>query len=226
MTTTTYPADRTALLIVDPYNDFMSEGGKLYEATRKTAEAVGLYDNMRRLIPAVRAAGIQVIIVPHHRWREGDYRGWKHMNPRQVRANQIHLFAAGTWGGEFHPEFGPREGDVVVLEHWAQSGFANTDLDAQLTQRGIEKIILIGMLANTCIESTARFGMELGYHVTLVKDATAAFETEGMHAAHEVNGPLFAHAIVTTYELLALLPAALERGPLSSATKELELATL
>jgi nicotinamidase-related amidase len=226
MTTTTYPADRTALLIVDPYNDFMSEGGKLYEATRKTAEAVGLYDNMRRLIPAVRAAGIQVIIVPHHRWREGDYRGWKHMNPRQVRANQIHLFAAGTWGGEFHPEFGPREGDVVVLEHWAQSGFANTDLDAQLTQRGIEKIILIGMLANTCIESTARFGMELGYHVTLVKDATAAFETEGMHAAHEVNGPLFAHAIVTTDELLALLPAALERGPLSSATKELELATL
>jgi nicotinamidase-related amidase len=226
MTTTTYPADRTALLIVDPYNDFMSEDGKLYEATRKTAEAVDLYDNMRRLIPTVRAAGIQVIIVPHHRWREGDYRGWKHMNPGQVRANQIQLFAAGTWGGEFHPEFGPREGDVVVLEHWAQSGFANTDLDAQLTQRGIEKIILIGMLANTCIESTARFGMELGYHVTLVKDATAAFETEGMHAAHEINGPPFAHAILTTDELLALLPAALERGPLSSATKELELATL
>jgi len=33
MTTTTYAADRTALLIVDPYNDFMSEGGKFYEAT-------------------------------------------------------------------------------------------------------------------------------------------------------------------------------------------------
>jgi nicotinamidase-related amidase len=68
--------------------------------------------------------------------------------------------------------------------------------------------------------------MELGYHVTLVKDATAAFEPEGMHAAHEINGPPFAHAILTTDELLALLPAALERGPLSSATKELELATL
>ena len=41
MTTTPYAADRTALLIVDPYNDFMSEGGKFYEAIRKTAEAVG-----------------------------------------------------------------------------------------------------------------------------------------------------------------------------------------
>jgi hypothetical protein len=121
MTTTTYAADSTALLIVDPYNDFMSEGGKLYEATKETAQAVGFYDNMRKLIPAIRAARIQVIIVPHHRWQEGDYNGWKHMNPSQVQVNQTHNFAAGTWGGEFHPEFGPRDGDVVALEHWAQS---------------------------------------------------------------------------------------------------------
>ena len=162
---------------------------------------------MRKLVPAIRAARIQVIVVPHHRWRESDYKGWKHMNPTQVKGNQIQGFAAGTWGGEFHPEFGPREGDVVVTEHWAQSGFANTDLDAQLKQHGIENIILVGFVANTYIEGTARFGMELGYHVTLIKDATAAFEQEGMHAAHEVNGPRFAHAILTTKELLALLPA-------------------
>jgi hypothetical protein len=36
------------------------------------------------------------------------------------------------------------------------------------------------------MEATARLGMELGYHVTLIKDATAAFSHEGMHAAHEV----------------------------------------
>ena len=46
-------------------------------------------------------------------------------------------------------------------------------------------------------------GTELGYHVTLVKDATAAFSQEGMHAAHAVNGPTYAHAILTTEELLA-----------------------
>src|SRR5258708_25332781 len=131
MTTTTYAADRTALLIVDPLNDFMSEGGKLYDATRETAEAVGFYGNMRKLVPAVRAAGIQVFIVPHRRWREGVYKGWKHTNPDQVRLDRLQGFAAGSWGGEFHPEFGPRDCDVVVLVHWAQSGFANSDLDAQ-----------------------------------------------------------------------------------------------
>jgi nicotinamidase-related amidase len=49
-------------------------------------------------------------------------------------------FADGMWGGERHPELAPRPGDVVIQPHWGQSGFANTDLDVQLKQRGIEKI--------------------------------------------------------------------------------------
>ena len=49
--------------------------------------------------------------------------------------------------------------------------------------------------------------MELGYHVTLIEDATAAFRQVGMRAAHEVNGPSFAHAILSTEEFLALLPS-------------------
>jgi nicotinamidase-related amidase len=36
----------------------------------------------------------------------------------------------------------------------------------QLKRHGIERIVVIGMIANTCIESTSRFGMELGYHIT------------------------------------------------------------
>jgi nicotinamidase-related amidase len=46
---------------------------------------------------------------------------------------------------------------------------------------------------------------ELGYHVTLVSDATAAFSMDRMQAAHILNGPNFAHAILTTAQLLANL---------------------
>lgn len=56
------------------------------------------------------------------------------------------------------------------------------------------------------IECTGRFASELGYHVTLVSDATAAFTREAMHAAHVLNGPTFAHAILTTRELVEALP--------------------
>jgi nicotinamidase-related amidase len=73
MSTATYARDRTALLIVDPYNDFMSEGGKLYDAIKPTADASGMFANLRKLIPAARKAGIQVFIVPHHRPRPGGH---------------------------------------------------------------------------------------------------------------------------------------------------------
>jgi nicotinamidase-related amidase len=206
MTTSIYAREQTGLLIVDPYNDFMSEGGKLYAAIKPTADASGLFDNLRKIIPKIRSLGIQVFIVPHHRSCEGDFDGWQHINQFQKAGLPTKAFEVGTWGGEFNPEFGPQKGDVIIKEHWAQSGFANTDLDAQLKQHGIRKLILVGLIANSCIESTARFGMELGYHVTLVPDATAAFSPEGMSAA-ATNAPMFAHAILKTDELIKALGA-------------------
>ena len=209
MASNDYDPIRTALLIVDPYNDFMSEGGKLFNAIKETAESVNLFPNLRKIVPAARAAGFKVVIVPHHRSdpHGHDYDHWEHVNMFQDANRGVKAFEAGTWGGEFNEEFGPQEGDLVVKEHWAQNGFANTDLDMQLKQRRIEKLIFVGLIANSCIESTARYAMELGYHVTLVKDGTAAFSEEGMKAA-AVNGPMFAHAILSTEELLARIPPA------------------
>lgn len=204
MADTIYDRQDTAFLIVDPYNDFMSEGGKLYDVTKPQADSVGFYENMRKLIPAVRKKGLQVFVVPHHRTRATDFDGWSFVNPTQGETKRKSCFEDGAWGGQFHPEFGPQTGDVVVLEHWSQNGFANTDLDAQLKQHGKRKLVLVGFIANSCVEATARMGMELGYHVTLIKDATAAFNPEGLVAA-EVNAQLFAHAYISTNEFLAAI---------------------
>jgi len=202
---TTSPRDHTALLLIDPYNDFLSDGGKLAGLAKGVADEVGTVRHMREVVDAVRAAGIPVFYVPHHRARPSDFSGWKHTSPYQLGGHRMQVFAEGSWGGEWHPDFIPQPGDTIVREHWSASGFANTDLHLHLTQRGTERLILIGLLANTCLETTAKFGAELGYHVTLVRDATAAFSREAMHAAHEINGPTYAHAILTTAELLAAL---------------------
>ncbi|MGU3293200.1 isochorismatase family cysteine hydrolase [Williamsia sp. M5A3_1d] len=202
-----YSPATTALLVVDPYNDFMSEGGKLYDLTKKTADSVGFYDNMRSLLPAVRAAGLPVVVVPHHRARPDDFDKWTNVNPFQQMSKTTKGFEAGTWGGEFNQEFGPQPGDIVVHEHWAQNGFANTDLDAQLRQLVIQNIVVVGFVANSCVEATARTGMELGFHVTLLSDATAAFDQAGMDAAR-VNATMYAHASLTTAEFVAALPEA------------------
>ncbi len=202
-----YEASNTAILLIDPYNDFLSEGGKLYERSKEVAQEVNLLQNLAGVLNAGRAKGFKVFFVPHHRYEEGDYVHWEHPTPYQLASAARKTFAKGTWGGTFHDDFQPKEGDITVHEHWGSSGFANTDLDFQLKQFKIRRVILIGLLANTCIEVTGRFAMELGYHVTLVKDATAAYSHEAMHAAHHTNGPTYAHAIFTTEELLKELEA-------------------
>jgi ureidoacrylate peracid hydrolase len=60
----------------------------------------------------------------------------------------------------------------------------------------------MGLIAHTCVESTVRFAAELGYEVTVVKDATASYSDEEMHAALDVNIPNYASAIVTTVEVV------------------------
>src|SRR6201984_1980164 len=61
--------------------------------------------------------------------------------------------------------------------------------------------LAMGLIAHTCVEATVRYAAELGYEVTMVKDATADYSDEEMHAALEVNIPNYASAIVTTTEI-------------------------
>jgi len=199
--TNSFVAAETAILLVDPYNDFMAEGGKLFPLVKEVAEKVDLNNNLKMLIEKARISKIKIFFVPHHRWKEGDYDGWENYSPTQLKSNQIKLFEKNTWGGTFHEDFQPQSGDIVVQEHWGQSGFANTDLDMLLKKHGIKNLIIVGFRVNTCIDSTARFGVELGYHVTLVSDATAGFSMDEMDATFKVNAPTYAHSIVTSAEL-------------------------
>jgi ureidoacrylate peracid hydrolase len=103
-------------------------------------------------------------------------------------------------------------GEIVASEHWCSSGFANTDLDLRLKKHGIQKLIAIGLIAHTCVEATVRCAAELGYDVTVVKDATADYSDEEMHAALDVNLPNYASAIVTTDEIVNLISSVRTSG--------------
>lgn len=198
-----YPSSSTALLLVDPYNDFISEGGKLWPAVKATAERANTVAHMVALAEAARANGIAVVYVPHHRHEGNDYAGWKFMTPSQRASERIQLFAKDSWGGEFHQALSPEDGDVIAAEHWLSSGFANTDLDFLLKQIGIDHVVIAGIRANTCVEATGRYAVELGYHTTLISDAIAAFSEAEMTATIETNFPAFAHGVLTTAEFVS-----------------------
>jgi nicotinamidase-related amidase len=202
-----YHKEITALLVVDPYNDFISEGGKIWPRIRGVAEANDCVPHMLHVLDAARRAKLRVFYALHHRYRPGDYETWKYIAPIQKAAWERKTFEYGTWGGEIRPEFEPEAGEIVASEHWCSSGFANTDLDLQLKKCGIHQLIVIGLIAHTCIEATERFAVELGYDVTVVKDATADYSDEEMHAALHVNIPNYASAVVTTDEIVTSISA-------------------
>ena len=202
MATVTYDKQRTALLVVDPYNDFISAGGKIWDRIRAVAEANDCVPHMLKVLNAARQARLRVFYAMHHRYRPGDYESWTYIAPIQKAAWQHRTFEYGTWGGEIRAEFTPKPGEIVVAEHWCSSGFANTDLDVQLKRHGIHQLIVIGLIAHTCIEATVRFAAELGYEVTVVKDATADYSDAEMHAALDINIPNYASAIVTADQIV------------------------
>ncbi|HXJ41951.1 MAG TPA: isochorismatase family cysteine hydrolase [Bryobacteraceae bacterium] len=203
MATVTYEKEITALLVIDPYNDFISEGGKVWDRLKGVAEANQCVPHMMQVLDAARKAGIRVFYALHRRYRLGDYETWKYIAPIQKAAWSRKTFEYGTWGGEIRREFEPQPGDIVALEHWGSSGFANTDLDLQLKRHGVHKLIVIGLIAHTCVEATVRYAAELGYEITVVKDATASYSEDHMHAALEVNIPNYATEIMTTDEIVA-----------------------
>ena len=202
MGTVAYDAQLTALLVIDPYNDFISEGGKIWNRIRAVAEANDCVPHMLQVLNAARRAKLRVFYALHRQYRPGDYETWRYIAPIQKAAWMSKSFEHGTWGGELRPGFEPKPGEIVATEHWCSSGFANTDLDLQLKKHSIQQLIVIGLIAHTCVEATVRFAAELGYEVTVVRDATADYSDAAMHAALDINMPNYASTIVTTNEIV------------------------
>lgn len=99
---TGHPYDReiTALLVIDPYNDFISEGGKVWSRIRVVAEANNCVTHMLPVLNAAREAKFRVFYATHRRYRPGDYETWKYIAPVQKAAWTHKTFEYGTWGGD------------------------------------------------------------------------------------------------------------------------------
>ena len=121
----------TALLVIDPYNDFISEGGKIWDRLKTVAEANNCVPHMLQVLNAARKAELRVFYALHHRYRPGDYETWKYIAPIQKAAWSHKTFEYGTWGGEIRTRVrastGRHRGPGALVFQWLcqhRSGFA------------------------------------------------------------------------------------------------------
>ena len=196
----TYEKEVTALLVIDPYNDFISENGKVWDRLKDVAEANDCVAHMLQVLNAARQAELRVFYALHHRYRPGDYETWKYIAPIQRAAWSRKTFEYGV-GWRDPPRVRASTGrnrrpSIGVL------AVSPVQLDLQLKKHGIHHLIVIGLIAHTCVEAAVRYAAELGYEATLVMDATADYSDVEMHAALDVNIPNYATTIVTTDEVV------------------------
>src|SRR6516165_11322825 len=93
-----YSRELTALLVIDPYNDFISKGGKIWDRIRAVAEANECVLHMLQVLNAARNAKLRVFYALHHRYRPGDYESWTYIAPIQKAALRHKSFEYGSWG--------------------------------------------------------------------------------------------------------------------------------
>jgi nicotinamidase-related amidase len=139
-----------ALLIIDIQRDYFPGGA--YPLVEPDAAAA----TARRLLDAFRSGGEPVIHLKHI-WDAPDA---AFMRP-------------GTPGVEIHPLVAPADGEPVI-EKEQPNGFLGTDLADQLSARGIDALVVAGMMSSMCVDATVRAAVDQGLSATVVHDACAA----------------------------------------------------
>ena len=169
---------QTALIVVDVQNDFADPAGSLYVAGGEEVVPV-----VNREIERVRQAGGTIAYTqdwhpestPHF---EKDGGIWP-----------VHC-VQGTHGAEFHPQLKVK-GEVVGKGIHGEDGYSGftmrdpvsgeeqpTELERLLRDKGVRKVVVVGLATDYCVKETAIDAAELGFEVTVLLEAIRAVELE------------------------------------------------
>ena len=200
----------TALVVIDPQNDVLSEKGVSWALVGASVVENGTVANLERLFVAAKAREYAVFISPHYlypydqRWQFGGAVEHMMLDDKEFyRPDPLSLDGFAGSGADWLERYKPfiEDGKTVVVSPHKVWGPQTNDLVLQLRKRGIGKIILAGMLANLCVESHLRELLEQGFEVAVVKDATAGPrhpEIGDGYQAAIINYGFLANAVWTT----------------------------
>ncbi|WP_017301768.1 cysteine hydrolase [Nodosilinea nodulosa] len=207
----------TAVVVIDPQNDVLSETGVSWDLVGASVKANKTVENIERIFKAAKQNDFEVFISPHY-YYPTDY-GWKFLgNLEQMmlgvkefaRTGPLSLDGFVGSGADWLERYKPfiEDGKTVVVNPHKVYGPQNNDLVLQLRKRNIGKVILLGMLANLCIEAHLRDLLEQGFEVLVVKDATAAPhhpELGDGYKAALINFGYLANAVWSTDDVVEAL---------------------
>lgn len=216
----TIDAERTAIVIIDPQNDFLSPSGVAWGVVGESVTENNTVANIEALMKAAKTYDLPLFISPHyyfpadHRWKfEGALENLMHSIGMFDRPGPLQLEGLEGSGADWVDIYKPyiEDGKTVICSPHKVYGPENNDLILQLRKQRIDKVILGGMSSNLCVESHLRELLEQGFEVAVVKDATAGAkvpEGDG-YASALVNYRMLANTVWSTQEALQVLEQSL-----------------
>lgn len=194
---------RTALVLIEFQNDFVSEGGALHAGVAPVMKSTGMLAHTVSLVEKARAMGVSIMHAPIT-----FAPGYVELTARPygilkgVVDNQA--FLEDSWGGAICDPLTPQPGDIRIEGKRGLDCFWSTNLDFILRSKGIEHVAVAGLLTNCCVESTVRSAYEKGFQVVSLTDCTAATSEQEQRLPFETDLLFFSRAL-SSHQLLAEL---------------------
>lgn len=205
-------AEKTAIVLIEPQNDFLSEGGTMYQYIKEQLKERNVIKNLQRLLKGARGKA-KIFYIPFQAFKPG-FPELKPGGPgtEGLRGLEMEMEAdwgTGAWlegtpGPEIIKELTPEEGDIVIRGKLTLDAFHSTAINYLLRANEIENVAIVGFHTNWCVESTARSAYDNGFRVIVISDCTATDTEREQKYAEEVIFPKIGR-VMTADEFLAAL---------------------
>jgi ureidoacrylate peracid hydrolase len=220
--------ERTAVVVVDMQNDFVSVGGMFDQNGVPTVAVRTVVPTIRRVLEAARDQGIPVVYLKmgyqpdlSDLGEEGSVNRERHLRfgvGRVVKApdgDESRNLIRDTWGTDIVDELAPQTDDIVIYKN-RFSGFYETELHDALQRMDVRHLVFTGCTTSICVDSTVRDAMFRDYRCLVLEDCMAEpsggdLERTNHEATLLTLQTLFGW-VGKSSDLLAALPATAETG--------------
>lgn len=155
-------SDKTALITIDVQQGFIDNPDNYFGTQRNNPQAE---QNIARLIQHWREQQRPLFFVKHH----------SH-NPK----SPLH---PDNSGNAFQAIAAPHDHETVITKT-VNSALIGTDLETRLQAAEITQLVIVGLVTNHCVSTTARMAANLGFETYIVADACACFDRQGLNGEH------------------------------------------